>query len=188
MRTLTTLLLFLVFQYSWNVAQDGDFNDLSTSQGKKIYTIKFVDSNNGWAESVFGDILITTNGGNKWRVVTSTALEKMKTILQKGTKNGWSANIYCEVMQSKDGGENWKPYPKTQEEHFCMVYFKDENTGWKVAGEFLQKVVSTIANSLRDNNWEQKIGVPHKCREYYTDMNTGWSVGWCFNNLVSNPL
>jgi hypothetical protein len=188
MRTLTTLLLFLLFQYSWNVAQEGDFKNLSTAQGKKIYTITFVDSNNGWAESAFGNILVTTNGGNEWKVKTGTELEKMKTISQKGNKNGWSANIYCEVMQSKDGGESWKPFPKKLEEHFCMVYFKDENTGWKVAEEFLQKVVSTIVASLKDNIWEQKIGVSFKCREYYTDMNTVWSVGWCFNNLVSNPL
>lgn len=188
MRILTILLLFLLFQYSSNVAQEGDFKNLSTAQGKRIYTIKFIDSNNGWAESVFGDILITTNGGNAWRVKTRAELEKIKTISQRGNKNGWSANIYCEVMQSKDGGESWRPYTKKQEEHFCAVYFKDENTGLKVAEEFLQKVVTTIATSLRDNNWEQKIGVPYKCREYYTDMNTGWAVGWCFNNLVSNPL
>ena len=69
-----------------------------------------------------------------------------------------------------------------------QLYFKDENTGWKVAEEFLKKVVSTIATSIRDNNWKQKIDVPHKCREYYTDMNTGWSVGWRFNNLIIDSL
>jgi photosystem II stability/assembly factor-like uncharacterized protein len=188
MKTLTTLLLVLITQYSSNVAQEGNFTIISVSQGIKIYTIKIVDSKNGWAESIFGDILITTNGGKEWGVKTRTDLEKMKTISQIGTDNGWSADIYCEVMQSTDCGESWKPYPKKQEEHFCAVYFKDENTGWKVAEEFLKKVVSTIATSIRDNNWMQKIDVPHKCREYYTDMNIGWSVGWCFNNLIGDSL
>jgi len=188
MKALTTLLLFLITQYSSNVAQEGDFAIMSASQGMKIYTIKFVDSNNGLAESIFGDVLITTNGGKEWGVKTRTDLERMKNISQIGTDNGWSVDIYCEIMQSTDGGESWRPFPKKQEEHFCAVYFNDENTGWKVAEEFLQKVVSTIAASIRDNNWKQKIDVPHKCREYYTDMNTGWSVGWRFNNLISDSL
>lgn len=188
MKTLAILMLILIAQYSSNVAQEGDYKSSSVSQGMKVYTIKFVDSKNGWAESIFGDILITTNGGKEWVVKTRTELEKMKIPSQIGSDNGWSADIYCEVMQSTDCGENWKKFPKKQEEHFCAVYFKDENTGWKVAEEFLQKVVSTIATSIRDNNWKQNIDVPHKCREYYTEMNIGWSVGWSFNNLRSDCL
>jgi len=188
MKTIAILLLFLITQYSSIVAQEGGYKIRSVSQGIKIYTIKFVDYKNGWAESIFGDILITTNGGKEWGVKNRTELRNMKTISEISTNNGWSADIYCEVMQSTDGGESWRPYPKKQEEHFCAVYFKDENTGWKVAEEFLQKVVSTITTSIRDNNWKQKIDVPNKCREYYTDMNTGWYIGWCFNNLISDSL
>ena len=95
MKALTTLLLFLITQYSSNLAQEGDFTIMSASQGMKIYTIKFVDSNNGLAESIFGDILITTNGGKEWGVKTGTDLEKMKAISQISTDNGWNVDIYC---------------------------------------------------------------------------------------------
>ncbi len=185
MKTLTSLLFFSLILYSSNVAQKGDIGKEPVSQGIKIYSISFFNSINGLADSFFGDVLTTTNGGKNWEVKTGAEVEKLKAISQKGTDIVWSADIYCDVMQSTDGGENWKPYPKKKEEHFCAVYFHDDNTGWKVAEEFLQKVVSTITTYLSNNNWEKEIGVPQKCREYYTDMNTGWWVGWCYNNLVT---
>ena len=186
MRALTAIMFLLITSYSSIEAQDGDIGKESTSQGTKIYSISFFNSNNGLADSFFGDVLLTTNAGRNWKVRTDAEVEKFKAISQTGTDNAWSADIYCDVMQSTDGGENWTPYPKKKEEHFCAVYFKDENTGWKVAEEFLQKVVSTITTYLSNDNWEKEIGVPQKCREYYTDMNTGWWVGWCYNNLVTN--
>jgi photosystem II stability/assembly factor-like uncharacterized protein len=185
MKTLITLVLFLTFLCLSIIAQEEDITEVIPI---KIYSIEFVDFNNGWAESIFGEILITTDGGQDWHIKTGAELEKIKAIIKAGTGNGWSADIYCEVMQSTDCGENWMPYPKKQEEHFCAVYFKDENTGWKVAEEFLQKVVDTITVAMRDNTWEQKIDLPHKCREYYTDIITGWSVGWCFKNLISEGI
>ncbi len=188
MKTLTSLLFFSLIWYSSNVAQKGDFGEETISHGIKLYSISFFDSNIGLADSFYGDVLITTNGGKNWKVLTGIELEKMKDTTTKDAENSWSVDIYCDVMQSTDGGENWTPYPKKKEEHFCAVYFKDENTGWKVAEEFLHKVVNTIAASIRDNIWDQKIDVPQKCREYYTDINTGWSVGWCFNNLISDSL
>ena len=140
MRGLTAILLLFIISYTSIEAQEGDIEKESVSQGIKIYSISFFNSNNGLADSFFGDVLITTNAGVNWKVKTGTEVEKFKAISQSGTEFVWSADIYCEVMQSTDGGESWAPYPKKQEEHFCAVYFKDENTGWKVAEEFLQKV------------------------------------------------
>ena len=186
MKGLTAMLLLLITSSPSIEAQENDIGKEPVSQGVKIYSISFFSSINGLADSFFGDVLITTNGGKNWEVRTGAEVEKLKAILQTGTNIVWSADIYCEVMQSTDGGENWTSYPKKKEEHFCAVYFKDKNTGWKVAEEFLQKVVSTITTYLSNDNWEKEIGVPQKCREYYTDMNTGWWVGWCYNNLVTN--
>ena len=185
MKTITALLFFSLILYSSNIAQEGNIGKETVSQGIKIYSISFFNSNNGLADSFFGDVLITTNGGKNWEVKTGAEVEKLKAISQTGINIVWSADIYCDVMQSTDGGENWTPYPKKKEEHFCAVYFKDENTDWKVAEEFLQKVVSTITTYLRNDTWEKEKGVSQKCREYYTDMNTGWWVGWCYNNLVT---
>jgi len=188
MKALIVLLFFTFILYSSNVAQEVNIKNGHISQGVKIYSICFFDSNNGLADSYFGEVLITTNGGRNWEVKTGDQVNELKAISQTETDIVWSADIYCDVMQSTDGGENWTPYPKKQEEHFCAVYFKDENTGWKVAEEFLQKVVSTITSNFSKDNWEQEIGVPQKCREYYTDMNTGWWVGWCYNNMVINNI
>ncbi len=184
MKTLTVLLFISFNLLSSNLAQEGNIDSETVSQGIKIYSISFFDSNNGLADSYFGDILITTNGGRNWKVKTGAEVDKLKAISQTVTENMWSTDIYCDVMQSTDGGESWIPYPKKQEEHFCAVYFRDKNTGWKVAEEFLQKVVGTITTYLSNENWEEEMGVAQKCREYYTDMNTGWWVGWCYNNLI----
>jgi hypothetical protein len=188
MKSLNTLLLILITLYSSNIAQEVQLRKEFPSHGTKIYSINFVNSTNGWAESFFGDILITTNGGKNWEVKTGIEVDKNIAISHSSPTLSWSADIYCSVMQSNDGGESWTSYPYKKEEHFCSVYFKDGNTGWKVAEEFLKGVVNTIANCLIDNEWEKKIDVAYKCREYYTDIDTGWSVGWCFNNLVTGGM
>ncbi len=186
MNGLTTLIIFFFLLNSSLNAQESGFWDVDTSEQVRIYSISFTSSENGWAESFFGDILKTTDAGKTWQAINNeNQLAKYRTVNQTNIKEGWSADIFCAVMKSSDGGESWNPYPKKLEEHFCQVYFKDENTGWKVAEEFLGKVIATITTSMQEGDCESKSGIIHNCREYYTDIDEGWTLGWCFKNLVS---
>jgi hypothetical protein len=179
---ISIFIVFSIFstKFSQNLQIAGEY----PSQGVKIYSLMFIDSNNGWAKSFLGITLKTTDGGKTWVVVNQYKEAATKTATQKDVSSIWSADIFCSVAMSNDGGITWNDYPKKQEEHFCQVYFKDENTGWKVAEEFLNGVTDTIKKAVQTGEYESKSGFVHKCREYYTNMDEGWTLGWCYKNLV----
>jgi hypothetical protein len=179
---ISLLLFFLIQKVN---AQESEFWGADTSDQIRIYSIKFTTTENGLAESYFGDVLKTTDGGQTWQEVKNDKLQKYISAIKTDDKIDWSVDIFCAVMKTTDGGENWKPYHKKQEEHFCQVYFKDENTGWKVAEEFLNKVITTITTSIEKGDCESNSGIIHKCREYYTDIDEGWTLGWCYRNYIS---
>ena len=88
--------------YSSNIAQKGDIGEETISHGIKIYSICFFDSNNGLADSFFGDVLITTNGGKNWKVLTGIELEKMKDTTTKDAENSWSrSEEHTSELQSR---------------------------------------------------------------------------------------
>lgn len=155
------------------------WNDAPTT-GTKIYSIEFIDKDNGWAKSQPGEVLISTNGGKHW-IVNSNPYK-----LINDSQYLWSAEIYCSVMNTTDGGNTWNPYTDELQDHFCQVYFKNENTGWQTAKEFLRKVVSTIKSFIDKNDFESLNNKITQCTEYYTDMNSGWALGWCIKNYKSN--
>ena len=161
-------------------AQSKPYWDNAPITGTKIYSVEFIDTDNGWAKSKLGEILITTDGGKHWAVNTDhyelTAIKR----------NLWSAEIYCSVMNTTDGGISWGQYTDEMQEHFCQVYFKNENTGWKTSEEFLNKVVNTIKSFVQKYNIESLDKKAYQCTEYYTDMNSGWALGWCVKNYKSN--
>lgn len=148
--------------------------------GTKIYSIEFIDDNNGCAKSKLGEILITTNGGRNWTV------DSNPNKLINNSQYLWSADIYCSVMNTIDGGLTWSTYTEEMQDHFCQVYFRNENTGWQTAEEFLQKVTGTIQSLIDKNDLESLHNKSTQCTEYYTDMNHGWALGWCVKNYKTN--
>jgi len=163
-----SLFVFCQNQFYWKNAP---------TNGTKIYSIKFFDSNNGVAKSQLEETLVTNDSGRSWSPRART--EKVK----EPDNYLWSAEIYCSIMRTSDSGTTWVPYLQEPQEHFCMVYFKDQNTGWKVAEEFLIKVVNTINKYIKNNDIELLVNQPHQCTEYYTNVDSGWALGWCIKGF-----
>ncbi len=177
---LVVIFSLVLTSFSQNLSQVSEY----PSQGVKIYSLRFFDSDNGLAESFLGNQLQTTDGGKTWNVIIENQEMGNDFEYNLNAPKSWSADIYCAIMLSSDGGESWIDYPKKQQEHFCQVYFEDNNTGWKVAEEFLSNVIDTIVLAKETGEFESKIGVVFKCREYYTDIDEGWTLGWCYKNLT----
>ena len=146
-------------------------------EGKKLYSIKFFNSNNGVAESQLEETLETIDNGKSWSITPITDKKKQPSNYL------WSADIYCSVMRTTDGGITWVPYLKEPQEQFCAVYFKDKNTGWKVAEEFLNKVVNAIIKYSQHDDIESLVDQPNQCTEYYTSADSGWALGWCIRDF-----
>jgi len=177
----TTISVIVLSLYSFVVfAQSKPYWNNAPNTGTKIYSIHFIDSQNVWAKSKLGEVLQSTDGGNRWFVNSPFIQSK------ENEQNLWCADIYCSIMLTTDGGTSWLPYRDTEQEHFCKVYFKNENTGWQTAEEFLNKVVVTINSSIEKNDIETLIERAHQCTEYYTDIDSGWALGWCVKNFEIN--
>jgi hypothetical protein len=170
------LLLFTVLSFT----QSKPYWKNAPATGTKIYSVEFIDEDNGWAKSKLGEVLITTDGGKKW------SIDSNPYKLIKNTPRLWSAEIYCSVMNTTDGGNTWNQYNDEEQDHFCQVYFRNENTGWQTAEEFLQKVTVTIKSFINKDDLESLYNKTTQCIEYYTDINNGWALGWCVKNFRSN--
>ncbi|MDH3268861.1 MAG: hypothetical protein OEM46_08410 [Ignavibacteria bacterium] len=66
MNELAALILIFSLLSLQVYAQESDFWGADTSEQIRIYAISFSTSDNGWAESFFGDVLKTTDGGQTW--------------------------------------------------------------------------------------------------------------------------
>jgi hypothetical protein len=180
MNSITKLILISLFLAFMSYSQNNSYWDNAPTIGTKIYSIEFIDTDNGWAKSKLGEVLKTIDGGAHW-IVNLNPDEFASTDLPL-----WTAEIYCSVMNTTDGGITWSQYTDELQDHFCQVYFKNENTGWKTSEEFLHKVVSTINSFINKNDLETLYTKASQCTEYYTDMNSGWALGWCVKNYKSN--
>jgi hypothetical protein len=178
-RTVLTSLFFSLFILISTPAQDYDYWSNASAGKTKIFSISFIDDQNGLAKSVEGDELATMDGGRSWAPDNEIIFANEKSSPQIL----WSADIYCSIMKTTDGGNTWLPYEEEKQEHFCGVYLKDPNTGYKVASEFLNKVTSEITNCLRNKDLDSLADHPHKCTEYYRSAEEGWTLGWCIKDF-----
>ena len=172
-------IVFILVYSVLCLAQDLDYWSHAPAGKTKIFTISFVDGQNGLATSEAGDLLSTKDGGKNWNEGSGVVYSNEK--FKSG--NLWKADIYCSIMKTTDGGNTWVPYEDGKQEHFCCVYLKDENTGYKVASEFLSKVTDKINSYIIDNKIDSLIDHPHQCTEYYKNAEEGWALGWCVRNF-----
>ncbi len=176
------LLLLLIILLTADIevcAQDADYWTNAQSGKIKIFSLTFMDIQNGTAESAEGDFLITSDAGKTW-----LPENEFSSVSQKISNQFlWKADIYCAIMNTTDGGKTWLPYDQEKQEHFCGVYLKDENTGYNVASDFLYKVTNQITIYSEKNELDLLIDHPQKCTEYYRNAEEGWSLGWCVQNV-----
>jgi len=160
-------------------AQDNDYWANAPTGKTKIFTISFIDNQNGVVKSAEGEVLATTDGGRSWapdKEIIFVSEKSSPQIL-------WKADVYCLILKTTDGGNTWLPYEEEKQEHFCGVYLKDSNTGYKVASEFLNKVTNEITNHYENDNLDSLVDHPHKCTEYYRSAEEGWTLGWCIKDF-----
>lgn len=180
MNTVINIKVILLLFTSLSFTQSISYWKNAPTTGTKIYSIEFLDEDNGMAETKLGEVLLTTDGGKNW-FVNSNPYRSINN-----SQYMWKADIYCSVMNTTDGGLTWNPYTKEMQSHFCQVYFRNENTAWQSAQEFLQKVTNTIQLFAERNDLKSLYDKSTQCTEYYTDINNGWALGWCVKNYKTN--
>jgi len=176
-------LIIILTNFITVSAQDAEYWANAQSSKTKIFTISFVDIQNGAAVSAEGDEFLTNDGGSSWKLDSTSTMAIINS-----EKIYWKADVYCSVMQSADGGETWFPYDQDKQDHFCGVYHEDANTGHNIASQFLNKVSSKVFLCLNNNEINSLIDQPQQCTEYFRSPTEGWALGWCIKNFTNKKL
>jgi len=113
-----------------------------------LYSVHFVDANDGWISGQDGLILHTDDGGKTWhKQITGTRLY-LFAISFLDRERGWAVGDRATMLHTTDGGKHWaiKKLAQTkgltaeeaiasQDPVLYDVFFLDEQNGW-VVGEF----------------------------------------------------
>jgi hypothetical protein len=176
--TSISLIIILFAAFSFNPQENSYWRNAPVGK-TKIFTISFINKQNGVANSADGEVLATSDGGKNWK----TESNEESGIQAADSDFEWKTDIYCAIMKTTDGGNSWIPYEEGKQEHFCGVYLKDENSGYNVASEFLQKVTMEINYYYLTDKLDILIDHPQQCTEYYKNPEEGWALGWCVRNF-----
>ncbi|MFH1896911.1 MAG: YCF48-related protein [Candidatus Desantisbacteria bacterium] len=165
---ITVLSARVVLAGSWSVQNSGTTTDL--------FSVCFVDANNGWAVGNDGLILHTSNGGIIWEVQESKSIRPLFSVCFVDQKNGW-IGAERSILHTTDGGINWES--KWLDCYLTCVYFTDLNNGW-ATGAFGDGIIfhtsdggkSWIAQTtVAETDFYGLPGV------HFINSTMGWAVG-----------
>ncbi|MDP8208063.1 MAG: YCF48-related protein, partial [Candidatus Electryonea clarkiae] len=154
----------------------------------EIYSIKFLNSDIGWAVGVAnygrGIILYTENGGDSWTSQFITQAMNLFYDLSFVNQNiccviSINGRVYC----TNDGGDHWAPLEGTvSENELRSIQLKDDSTGW-IVGDF-GEIYRTFDGGM---NWvEQSYGFKSYLYDIcFIDSLVGWVVGYNFSQSDS---
>lgn len=134
---------------NWRNQLTNDFND-------KLNFIIFHDFAHGFACSVNGKILRTTNSGNNWTY--STVSGNISSLFMINSSNGFATTNFFnggKILKTSNGGIFWSsinlPYVNLLE----SIFFVNENTGF-AAGKFLygySAITEIYKTTNSGSNW-----------------------------------
>ncbi|MFH1097813.1 MAG: YCF48-related protein [Candidatus Desantisbacteria bacterium] len=168
---ITVLSARVVLAGSWSVQESGTTTYL--------YSVCFVDANNGWAVGRDGLILHTHNGGIIWEIQKSKIKnDSLCSVFFIDQNKGWVGGEGV-ILYTMDGGEDWEK----QVDIFALpynIYFVDQNNGWAsgIGGEggiifHTDNGGKTWATQTTTAETEY-YGLPGV---HFINPTTGWAVG-----------
>ena len=118
---------------------------LKSPTNETLRSIYFVDENNGWAVSLGGKIINTTDSGNNWNIQNSTVTTPIVDIFFINPDRGWAITYPSEppfgtsILKTTNGGVDWiKDSVFFQNEIFSTIIFLDANLGF-IGGNGIKK-------------------------------------------------
>ena len=147
-----------------------------------LYTINFVDINNGFAAGGNESFLKTTNGGNEWNVLnqggsTDFYADMFFRDSQTGwtVLGGWSPFRHGYILKTTNGGISWITQLYLDNFLFISVFFIDDRNGWAVGTNGI--IFNTINGGSTWNFQYQLSTLEWLYDVYFIDQNNGWAVG-----------
>ncbi|MCK7526335.1 MAG: hypothetical protein MZV64_56395 [Ignavibacteriales bacterium] len=141
------LFCFFLFAGGCLFAQElTGWTKLKSPTNETLRRLYFVDANNGWAVSLGGKVINTTDSGNNWNIQNSTVTTPIVDIFFISPNRGWALTYPSEppfgtsILKTTDGGERWVKDSVFFKTKFFQQYFLLMITWASLAATELKKL------------------------------------------------
>lgn len=183
------IISFLLLQI--NLAAQSGWYQQTSGTIENLYSVYFIDNDNGFIVGNYGTFLKTTDAGENW-ISHPTGTDEVITSVQFLNPNiGFAVanlNPSARVMKTTDGGENWvtqvlnPAYPVL---FLQTIQFTDSNTGWAAGlrGDWDSSYALLYKTTDGGSVWFEvttPISSYHSILTslHFTDPDNGWISGW----------
>jgi photosystem II stability/assembly factor-like uncharacterized protein len=105
-------------------------------RGSGLGRVQFGDSLRGWATAADGQVMLTADGGESWRLVRLPGPRggDLHDMQFQDNWRGWVAGT--QIARTEDGGETWHTRSRSASENGYVtanaIHFTDDSDGWLV--------------------------------------------------------
>lgn len=142
---ISCLSLLITDSVFTQVPEPSGWYKLQSPTNESLRKLFFTDVNNGWAASLSGSIINTTNSGKTWQVQSTGVTTPIVDVFFINSNRGWAITYPSEppfgttILRTTDGGLNWfKDSVFFQNEIFSTVFFFNESVGF-IGGQGIKK-------------------------------------------------
>lgn len=114
---------------TWSAQTSGTTQDL--------WTVQFIDANNGYAAGNAGTVLKTTDGGGTWTAVSITTTDPIRSISFIDVNTGWAAagdpnnsSSSGAIWMTVNGGTSWTQQSPSTTESRLGISMVSATNGW----------------------------------------------------------
>ena len=170
-RIITVIALCLIapnlFAQGWNAVSSAITSDL--------YSVSFVNQNQGWAVGSNGTILTTSQGGTSWTAQNSGVTGFLMSVDFVDALNGWAVGNNGVILNTIDGGTTWNAQVSGTTEFLYAVDFVDDLFGYAVGanGTILSTITGGTAWTVQTSGTVEIL-----FNTKFIDANNGWVAGY----------
>ncbi|MGB3018063.1 MAG: YCF48-related protein [Ignavibacteria bacterium] len=143
-------------------------------QGNSLNSIKFVNSQTGFAVGNFGTIMRTNNAGESWNVFNTNFNNDLHSIAFTNDNTIYVCGTEGIILKTTNSGISWNRILSSTSDTLFFVFFSDVNTGYICGDE--GRILKT---SDAGESWiNQQSGVTNTLRGiYFLDNEKGFVCG-----------
>ena len=186
--TLHSTVILVTLLFSQQISAQTSWTAQTSGVADTLYSVQFLDANNGFVGGYRGTVLKTTDGGTTWTDVSITSSWMVRDISFIDANTGWAAlgdvndgDNSGELWHTTDGGTTWSKQTYYSTRARLGISFIDTSTGWACGS---RSGPMDIANTLDGGTtWTEQTDGAVFGWTYKVDAISAtdiWSVGVTF--------
>jgi len=150
LKQIVSIIIFL-FILSYQISAQWEWQNPKPT-GNRIKAIYFIDSLNGIAVGVCGDILNTSDGGETWDLNNIGTCQTLNDLVFTNSQIGYVVGAEGLILKTTDAGQTWSNLPSGTNESLNSINFPNQSTGFIVGNNGI-----FLYSSDEGENWNSKI-------------------------------